>query len=425
MRPRQLDDWLAWIETLHPRQIDLGLERVGSVARAMGVTRPACPVITVGGTNGKGSSVAMLEAVFAAGGYRTVSYTSPHLLRYNERIRVDGREAGDAGLCAAFARIEEARGDITLSYFEFSTLAALELVARERPDVALLEVGMGGRLDAVNIVDADLALITPIGLDHTEALGDTREAIAREKAGIFRAGRPAVCGDADPPRSLLDAARAAGAPLYVRGRDYGVESDGERRRWWRRGEAGRIELPALGLAGGFQYDNAANVLMALALLAPRLPIPPARIAAGLAAARNPGRFQHLPGVPARIVDVAHNVHGAQALAAALAAEPCAGATRLVFGVLADKDVAGMVSALAAVSREWYLAAPAAARAAAVGSLRDRVLAVQPQAGVRAFDSVALAWRQALADAADGDRVVGLGSFYTVAEILADEQAKGA
>lgn len=426
MQPRSLDGWLAWIETLHPRQIELGLDRVRCVAKAMGIARLPCTVVTVGGTNGKGSSVAMLEAVFAAGGYRTCAYTSPHLLRYNERVRIDGREAGDAELCAAFERVERARGETSLSYFEFGTLAALDLIARARADVAVLEVGMGGRLDAVNIVDPDVALVTSIGLDHTEWLGDTREKIAREKAGIFRTGVPAVCGDADPPRTLVEIARDIGAPLYRRGLDYdcGIDEGG---RWWRGPRGTRIALPPLSLAGGFQYENAANVLMVLDLLAERLPIPSARLVDGLAAARNPGRFQHLrPDARAvqRIVDVAHNVDGARALAAALAVEPRAGVTRLVFGVLGDKNVEGMVSAMAAVSRDWYLAAPGAARAAPVGRVHASVRSGVPGARIRDCADVPAAWRQALGEAAPGDRLVGFGSFYTVGEILASEQANG-
>lgn len=427
MPPRLLDDWLAWIETLHPRQIELGLDRVRRVALAMGVERLPCTVVTVGGTNGKGSSVAMLESAFTAGGYRAAAYTSPHLLRYNERIRIDGRDAGDAELCAAFERVERARGETSLSYFEFSTLAALDLIARARPDVAVLEIGMGGRLDAVNIVDPDVALVTSIGLDHTDWLGATREAIAREKAGIFRAGIPVVCGDADPPRTLVERAREIGAPLYLRGRDYDIETDGAGRRWWRGARGARLELPPLSLAGGFQYENAANVLMVLELLASRLPVPAGRLADGVAAARNPGRFQRLAAGPRavqRIVDVAHNTDGARALAAALAAEPCAGTTRLVFGVLGDKDVDGMTSAMAAVSRDWYLGAPAAARAAPAERVRASVLAGVPRANVRDCADVPGAWRQALSEAAPGDRVVAFGSFYTVGEILALEQTTG-
>ncbi|MDR2876681.1 MAG: bifunctional tetrahydrofolate synthase/dihydrofolate synthase [Chromatiales bacterium] len=426
--PRLLGDWLAWIETLHPRSIELGLDRVRCVAHAMGVTSLPCVVVTVAGTNGKGSSVAMLEAAFAAGGYRTAAYTSPHLLRYNERVRIDGVDASDDALCAAFERVEQARGDVSLSYFEFGTLAALDLITRARPDVALLEVGMGGRLDAVNIIDPDVAMVTSIGRDHMEWLGNTREEIAREKAGIFRAGVPAVCGDADPPQSLLDAARAVGAPLYLRGRDYGCVIDDRAERCWHGPRGARLALRPLALAGEFQYENAASVLMVLDLLADRLPSSPARLAGGLATARNPGRFQHLPadarGVQ-RVVDVAHNADGARALAAALAASPCAGVTRLVFGVLGDKDVDAMVSAMAAVAEDWYLAAPKAARAAAPGRVSARVRALIARANVRDCADVAAAWEQALDEALPGDRVVGFGSFYTVGEILAREQATGA
>jgi dihydrofolate synthase/folylpolyglutamate synthase len=415
--PRTLDQWLSRIGGLHPRSIDPGLDRVRPVAEALGVLELPCPVVTIGGTNGKGSSVALLESMFAAGGYRVAAYTSPHLLRYNERMRIDGIEAGDEALCEAFERVEGARAGISLSYFEFGTLVALDLFRRAAPDLALLEVGMGGRLDAVNIVEPSVALITTIGLDHTEWLGPDREAIGREKAGIFRRGKPAVCGEAVPPESLLAAARELGAPLYLRERDFAFTTAGESGWSWRGpGGAVRENLPPLGLSGGFQLANAANALMVTELLADVLPLDPQPVRQGLAGARVAGRCQHVPGRVPGLIDVAHNVDSAQVLATVLAAEACEGRTLAVFGALDDKDLPGMVAAMSGQVSRWYVAAPEAERAASAERIAAAVLA---GAGMAAdvFPSLADAWRKAQGDAAPGDRVVAFGSFYTAAEIL--------
>ncbi len=428
MSPRRLDEWLAWIERLHPREIELGLERVRRVADALGVGHSLpCPVVTVAGTNGKGSSVAMLESVYAAAGYRTTSYTSPHLLRYNERVRIDARAVDDDALCAAFERIERARGEVSLSYFEYGTLAALDLFRRAAPDVAILEVGMGGRLDAVNIIDNDVSLVTPIGLDHVDWLGVTRADIAREKAGIFRRDRPAVCTDRDVPATLPAAAQALDAPLYLIGRDYDCHLDDARSGVWSwRGPRGeRTGLPPLTLAGAFQRDNAAGVLMAIELLAGRLPVSPERVVEGLAAARVAGRYQRCVGpvsimAPIRvsvILDVAHNEDSSRVLAATLAAEPVAGVTRMVFGALGDKDIDAMVSVLAAPDSVWYVAAPRAARAAPAERIAAALAARVPELPVRICADVAAAYLRAAGEAAPGDRIVVCGSFYTVGEVM--------
>lgn len=425
MSLRSLDDWLDRIGRLHPRLIDPGLDRVRPVAEALDAAVLPCPVVTVAGTNGKGSSVAMLDSVFRAGGYRVATYTSPHLLRYNERVRIDGIEAEDETLCAAFERVEAARGEISLSYFEFGTLAALDLFRRAAPDVAILEVGMGGRLDAVNIIDPSVALVTSIGLDHTEWLGSDREAIGREKAGIFRRGTPAVCGDPDPPASLLATAHALGSPLHVRGRDFDVLTAAADGSWSWRGPAGeRRDLPPLTLTGAFQLGNAASVLMVVELLGSLLPVAPERVSSGLAGARVAGRCQRLPGRVPCLVDVAHNADGARALAAVLAAERRgepgigigAGRTLAVFGALDDKDLEGMAAAMADVVSVWYVAAPRAERAASAERLAAAV-AVGARAAARVHPDLATAWREALRDAAPGDRLLVFGSFYTAAEIL--------
>lgn len=416
MSLRSLDDWLDRIGRLHPRLIDPGLERVRPVAEALGAAVLPCPVVTVAGTNGKGSSVAMLDSVFRAGGYRVATYTSPHLLRYNERVRIDGVEADDAALCAAFERVEAARGEISLSYFEFGTLAALDLFRRAAPDLAILEVGMGGRLDAVNIIDPSVALVTSIGLDHTEWLGLDREAIGREKAGIFRRDTPAVCGDPDPPASLLATARALASPLHVRGRDFDALPAAGGNWSWRGPTGERKHLPPLALAGAFQLGNAASVLMVVELLASLLPVAPERVSEGLAGARVLGRCQRLPARVPCLVDVAHNADGARALAAVLAAEPCGGRTLAVFGALDDKDLEGMAAAMADAVSVWYVAAPQAERAAPAERLAAAV-AGGAGAAARVHSDLATAWREALRDAAPGDRLIVFGSFYTAAEIL--------
>lgn len=420
MRFDTLDAWLAWLEGLHPSRIELGLERVRRVATALGLgTALPCPVVAVAGTNGKGSSVALLEAILSAAGYRVAAYTSPHLLRYNERVRVGGREAGDAELCQAFARVDRARGDVSLTYFEFGTLAAFDHFARVRPDVAVLEVGLGGRLDAVNLVDGDVALVTGISLDHMDWLGHDRESIGAEKAGIFRPGRPAVCGDPDPPRSLSAVAATVGADLHLCGRDFGYVVDQDSGAWsWWGGGVRRDGLPAPALAGRFQYRNAAGVLMALHLLGDRLDVGQAALEEGLRRVFLPGRFQRLSvdGVPC-VLDVAHNPEGAQALARALAEYPVAGRTRAVTAILGDKDIDGMISSLAGVVDAWYLGALAVERAAPVELLRERIVLRGAGAPVAVCASVADAWRAALDASSPGDRVVAFGSFYTVGEIL--------
>ncbi len=348
-----LEHWLAWQETLHPRAIDLGLERVQQVAQRLGLLdRPTFTIITVGGTNGKGSCVALLEAILRAAGYKTGAYTSPHLLRYNERIRLDGVTVDDASLCEAFARLDAARKDISLTYFEFGTLAALWLFQQAGVQVALLEVGLGGRLDAVNIMDADAALITTIAIDHVEWLGQDRDSIGREKAGIYRQGRPAICADPLPPVGLLDQAHTVGARLYLVNRDYGFCRQGQQWSWWC--ETIRLDaLPLPALPGAHQLGNAAGVLMTLQSLAGRLPVPVEAIQAGLRQAHIAARFQIVAGPVEWILDVAHNPHAATVLADTLHARPCAGRTRAVWAMLNDKDAPGVARALAASVDCWY------------------------------------------------------------------------
>jgi len=348
---RSLAEWLEFIERQHPRPIALGLERVREVLARMHDSALACPVFTVGGTNGKGSVTAMLEAMLRAAGYRVGLYTSPHLLRYSERVRVAGREAEDAALCEAFAAVERARAQVPLTYFEFGTLAAAWLFARERLDAAVLEVGLGGRLDAVNVFDADCAVITSVAVDHAEYLGETREAIGREKAGIFRPGKPAVVVDPDPPASVLTEARRIGSLLMLLGRDFGyLEQAGQWSYWGPATRRSGLAPPAL--RGAVQIRNASGALAALDTLRARLPLGMQDIRRGLAQASLPGRFQVLPGRPQIILDVAHNPEAAAVLEKNVAASGYAARTIAVFAMLRDKDVGGVVRVLAPRITRW-------------------------------------------------------------------------
>lgn len=420
-----LDAWLDRITRLHARAIDLDLGRVHPVAERLGVTSLSCAVITVGGTNGKGSSVAMLEAVLRAGGFRVGAYTSPHLLRYPERVRLDGIEVSDAALCDAFERVDVARAGTSLSYFEFGTLAALDLFRRAAPDVVILEVGLGGRLDAVNVVDPDVALITSVGVDHTDWLGCDRESIGREKAGIFRPGRPAICGDANPPASLLEAAHRLDAPLWLRGRDFDVRpAPGGGASW--RAPCGRwAPLPTLSLPGDHQVGNAAAALAALMALESRLPGAASGAAEGLPRAWVAGRFQRLEGQVPVYLDVAHNPDSARTLVRLL--EPGragTGRTLAVFGALRDKDLATIAGIMGPAISAWHVAAPAAERAAPVAMLAAAVMS-GCGATAEAHGSLVEALSAARRSAGPDDRVVVFGSFLAVSEILAVQKKGGA
>jgi dihydrofolate synthase/folylpolyglutamate synthase len=413
----RLEHWLEWQQAAHPLAIDLGLERVARVLARTGWAGARQPVITVGGTNGKGSCVALLEALLRAGGHRVGTFTSPHLCDYRERIRVDGEWVSAASLIAAFERIGDALGGDSLTFFEFNTLAALLVFETAAPDVLLLEVGLGGRLDAVNVVDADVAVVVSVALDHMEYLGPDVESIGREKAGIFRAGRAAICGMADPPRSLLETAAAVGARLSVRGREFRdlPRADG---RWDYSDARGLLEaLPAPALEGVAQVGNAATALAALRELSARLPLSRDAIERGLRAARLPGRFQRrvdAAGVE-WVFDVAHNPAAAEVLAANLAHFPASGRTLAVCGMLGDKEVEAVFARLRARVDHWIAATTDGPR-----GLDDRTLAARAAAAgieMAMGGSVREAMQLASRAARAGDRVVVFGSFHTVGPAL--------
>lgn len=413
---RTLAEWLEFVERQHPASVALGLDRVDAVRRRLDL-RLACTVITVGGTNGKGSTCAMLEAILRAAGYRVGLYLSPHLVRYNERVRIGGEEATDAALCEAFAAVERARGEVPLTYFEFGTLAAVWLISRAQPEVVVLEVGLGGRLDAVNLFDADCAVLTAIDLDHMAFLGATREAIGYEKAGILRPGRPAVVGDADPPASAIAHAATIGARVLQRGRDFGFTAAPDQWRYW--GPAGRrasLAYPAL--RGAVQLGNAATALCALDMLHEQLPVTMQAVRRGLARVALPGRFQVVAGRPSVILDVAHNPQAARVLARNLGAAGYAPETIAVLGMLADKDLVGVVDALMNRVTRWHLAALPGPRGARAAQLEDALRRAAVAAPVRTYPTPTDAFIAAHEAAGDDDRIVVFGSFLTVGEIAA-------
>ena len=410
---KTLEDWLDYQLRTHPQQIAMGLERVREVAIRMRLGRAARHIVTVAGTNGKGSTVAFAEAIARAAGLRVGAFTSPHLLRYNERVRVCGDEAPDAPLVAAFERIEAARADIPLTYFEFGTLAALAIFADAQLDLALLEVGLGGRLDAVNIVDADVAVLTTVDLDHQEYLGNDRETIGADKAGIFRAGRPCVLGERDPPSSVLRHAYAIGAFAIRAHSDYLVDRRADGWSW--REPGFEIALPLPALAAPAQLDNAAAAIAALRALP--IELPDAALVEGVRSAHVPGRLQVVAQSPEVLVDVAHNPQAAAQLAAWLRAHPKR--TRAVFGALRDKDIAALVAELDPLLLEWHLAGihDAGARGIDAAGLAQRLAArVGPERRHEHYDAAA-ALRAAIKASQADERVLVFGSFHAVADAL--------
>lgn len=416
MRYSCLTDWLAWQQTLHPTKIDLGLERVRTVLQHLGLEHPPYTLITVGGTNGKGSCVAILEAMLHASGYRVGAYTSPHLLRYNERVRIDRAMVSDTVLCEAFDRVNAGRRNISLTYFEFGTLAALDIFSRVELDVVILEVGMGGRLDAVNVVDPDVAVVTTVDIDHNAWLGTDREQIGMEKAGILRAGRVAVYGDMDPPSSLVEYARALNAQLYVFARDFRYDKEAGGWSWWGMGRQ-RHTLPLPRLRGSHQLKNAATAIMVLELLKSRIPVDQQALRLGLSTVDLPGRLQLLDDRALRICDVAHNRQAAAALAQGLRDLPCAGRTHAVVAMLEDKDAAGVARMLTDIVNVWHVAGLAVERGASVAHLAAQVRAVFGEQAIQEYTTVAEALAGAVAVTGPMDRIVVFGSFHAVAAAL--------
>ena len=425
LMPSTLDGWLDYQQRIHPRAIELGLDRVREVWNRLGAPAPAPIVITIGGTNGKGSTVAFLEAMLRASGHRVGAYTSPHLLRYNERIRIEGEDIDDDALIAVFERIEAARGEIALTYFEYGTLAALLLFADAKLDVALLEVGLGGRLDAVNIIDADAAIVTTIDLDHQDWLGNDVNSIGREKAGIFRRGKPAIIGDAQAPRGLFDEAERVGPELRIAGRDFRFDARGD--RWtWHGGDV-TLDLPNPTLSAPCQQANAAAAIAALHALRDRIGWDPDTLAKGIVSAHANARLQRYASTPELIIDVAHNPQAARVLAEWLGAYPISGRTIAVFGALSDKDVGGIVEPLSRVIDGWQLAGLAqdSPRGFTATALSEHVRSALGDAGIDGeHDDTTAALAAAFAAARREDRIVAFGSFFIAAAALAFAQARG-
>ena len=422
----ELDAWLQRIEGLHHRPIELGLARVHEVAQRLSL-RLTCPSVVVAGTNGKGSTCAMLDSMLRAAGYRVGRYSSPHLLRFNERAMIDGAAVTDEALIEQFEAVERARGQVSLTYFEFTTLAILRLFAAHTLDAAVLEIGLGGRLDAVNLIDADCSIVTSIGLDHADFLGPTRESVAFEKAHVYRGGRPAICSDPSPPRSLLEYAQAIGAQLRVLDRDFEVVAfPGQglpiesRRQWTYRGlTLRRASLPMPALRGQHQLRNAAGAIAVLEALDDKLPVSQQAVRQGLLQARIDGRFQVLPGRPAVILDVAHNPQAGQALAQTLGEHHVEGRTHAVFAMLRDKDASGVAEQLRDRVDRWYLAPTGGPRGMDALTLAASVHSTR--AAIDRYDSVSEALAAARAAAGPDDRILVFGSFVTVAEAMRDLQ----
>jgi dihydrofolate synthase/folylpolyglutamate synthase len=407
----------------------MGLERVARARDALGL-KLHCPVITVGGTNGKGSTCAMMESILLQAGYKVGLYTSPHLVDFNERARVAGEIVGDDALVEQFAAVEAACGDLSLTYFEFTTLAILRLFAQSGLDAVILEVGLGGRLDAVNVIDADVAVVTSVDIDHTEYLGVTREQIGFEKAGIFRAGRPAICSDPVPPKSLIDHAEKIGADLWLLGRDFNYSGD---KQQWNYGGRNlrRSALGYPGLRGANQLLNACAALAALEALRDRLPLGAQEVRSGLAMVELPGRFQVLPGRPTVILDVAHNPHAAAALAQNLGNMGFHPYTYAVFGAMADKDIDGIIAHMKQHVDHWCVTDLPLARAAAARDIAAKLTeagvsgggAADAEHSINAFASPAEAYANARSRAGENDRIVVFGSFLTVAGVIAARKSE--
>lgn len=418
---RSLAEWTRYVESLHPKNIEMGLDRIRVVKERLGI-RFDCPVVTVGGTNGKGSTCAMLQAIWKEAGYRTGLYTSPHIHRFNERMRIGGKMVDDETLVACFEEVEAARGDIALTFFEFTTLVALKLFSDAKLDVIVLEVGLGGRLDAVNLIDADVSVVTNVAIDHVEYLGDTREKIGFEKAGIYRGGRIAFYGDIDPPESLIRHAREIRAELKMFGRDYSCRTHGK--RWDYLGKEVLTGLAHPVLYGDNQIHNATTVLAVIEALQVHLPVGIDAIGRGLARTELPGRFQILQAEPSIILDVAHNPHAAAVLAKNLKEMGEYGTTHAVFGAMADKDIDGVIALMKDCIDRWYLTDLPLPRAASAEVLKQKLVAAGVTRGktnqcISVYHHAADALASAKNNARKNDRIVAFGSFWVVTGVTED------
>lgn len=412
LRFRSIDKWLHWQESLHFTAIELGLERCRRVANNMGLLNPSYNVISVAGTNGKGSSIIMLDRILRNAGYKIGRYTSPHLLRYNERICINGIEATDTELCESFDRIDRARGDISLTYFEFGTLAALDLFRQHSVQLAILEVGLGGRLDAVNILDADISLITSIDIDHQEWLGNNRESIGREKAGIFRNLAPAICSEPNPPQSLLDCSEALGTPISILGSDYQFNLINDTWSWSTKDT--RIErLPRPMKYCDFQIQNASGVLMLLAKIQDEYPVSTENIKQGLSSFRLEGRFQIIPGAIPKILDVAHNRESIKALVNSLKVIPCYGKTHIILGMLKDKDHQRVIKELIEITDTWHFVSISQDRGIEAKILTSKLKALGRLENISEYSNVEEALDKIHKLSMPDDRIIITGSFYTV------------
>ncbi|MFK8028061.1 MAG: bifunctional tetrahydrofolate synthase/dihydrofolate synthase [Gammaproteobacteria bacterium] len=419
MKYNTLDEWLAWQTTLHAREIELGLDRIETVASKLNLLECPFPVITVAGTNGKGSTVAMLSAILHHAGYKVGTYTSPHIVHYNERIRIGLRCVQDEQLCRSFEKINDARGDISLSFFEFATLTAIDIFHENQVEVAILEVGLGGRLDATNIIDNDLAFVTSIGLDHTEWLGDNRESIGYEKSGIFRADTPAICGAVDAPSSIEKTAKKVNANLFQLGNDYSYKV--AKSSWSFFANDYELHgLPLPNLSGAVQIRNAASVVMGLYCLREKLPLSTDAIETGLREVTLEGRFQRIVKDCEIILDVAHNFESAKILSENLMALPKPQRTIAVFAILSDKDVDGIISLLHSHIDDWYISEVDSPRRMEVDHVEQSLMRQSSDTSVKVFQSVEQAYSQAQMEASEGDRIIVFGSIFTVSEVLASE-----
>ncbi len=417
---KTLAQWLSWQETLHLSEIDLGLDRIREVAKKLDLLSPCCPIITVAGTNGKGSTVALFESILSAQGYKTGSYTSPHLIDYNERIKLDSASASDYLIVEAFEQIDQARDGISLTYFEFGTLAAMLIFTQHKVDVAILEVGLGGRLDASNLWDTSLAIITSIGIDHVDWLGDNREVIAIEKAGIMRKNIPAICGDLDPPNNIIKEAKRIGSKLYQIQSNFSYqENDNETWSWTGFDKSYTLPLPTL--AGAFQLNNAATVIAGLHSIKTLFPTKLDTIKQGLLNVSLIGRLQTLHNKPEWLVDVAHNPHAAKQLAKYLQENPIEGKNIALFSMLKDKDIEQVISIMNKQFNEWHIVELKGSRSTPVNELKALITQHNNDQGTNKTITIHqnfLEASQSLKATSNlQDRVVAFGSFLVVSEVI--------